>query len=89
MTINITYYAIMDELATAELPAGIARRSILADGGTLDEALHRDLIWRRTPLIVSWRRGESTDDLVEVPAEEAQRIIERFRERWPKLPGGQ
>ena len=82
MTAGITYYAIMDHRATREDPAGIARRRPLEAGGFRDEALDRSMNWQFTPLIVEWKRAESTDDLVEVSEEEAERIIERFQAKW-------
>ncbi|MGO8887754.1 MAG: hypothetical protein ACLPUO_04710 [Streptosporangiaceae bacterium] len=82
MTDSLVYYAIVDHRSTRQDPAGIARRRQLQEGGFRDEALNIDLNWRFTPLIVEWKRAESTDDLVEVPEEEAQQIIERLRERW-------
>lgn len=82
MALEITYYAIMDYRSTPEEPAGIARRRMLESGGFQDEALNRELEWEFTPLIVAWKRAESTDDLVEVSEEEANRIIERFRAKW-------
>jgi hypothetical protein len=82
MTDSLVYYAIVDHRSTRQDPAGIARRRQLQEGGFRDEALNIDLNWRFTPLIVEWKRAESTDDLVEVPEDEAQQIIERLRERW-------
>jgi len=82
MSDKATYYLIMDHRSTLDDPAGVARRRPLEEGGFQDEALGRDLVWRFSPLIVGWKRGESTDDLVEVSEEEAQRIIERLRQRW-------
>jgi hypothetical protein len=82
MAEQIRYYAIIDYRASREDPAGLARRRPLNDGGFQDEALARDLSWQFTPVIVEWKRAESTDDLVEVTQEEANRIIERFRARW-------
>lgn len=76
------YYAIIDHRASREHPAGLVRRRTFEDGGFEDEALERDLTWQFTPLIVGWERGEATDDLIEVPEDEADRIIERFRARW-------
>jgi hypothetical protein len=76
------YYAIIDYRASREDPAGLARRRPLDDGGFQDEALARDLSWQFTPVIVEWKRAESTDELVEVSEDEANRIIERFRARW-------
>jgi hypothetical protein len=82
MAEEITYYAIVDHLATRSDPAGLARRRRPDTGGFRDEALDRTLNWRFTPLIVEWERAESTDDLVEIGAEEAERIIEQFRAKW-------
>jgi hypothetical protein len=82
MATQITYYAIIDHRATREDPAGIARRRPLETGGFRDEALDRGMNWQFTPLIVEWKRAESTDDLVEISADEAERIIERFRAKW-------
>jgi hypothetical protein len=76
------YYAVMDYRSTREEPAGLARRRILDSGGFEDETLNRTLEWEFSPLIVAWKRAESTDDLVEISEEEAERIIERFRARW-------
>jgi hypothetical protein len=73
------YYAIIDYRATREDPAGIARRRPLETGGFRDEALDRNMNWQFTPVIVEWERAESTDDLVEISEDEAERIIERFR----------
>jgi hypothetical protein len=78
----ITYYAIIDDFATRAKPVGVARRRLLSDGGIRDEALGRDLTWHLSPVIVEWKRAESSDDLVEISEEEADRIIARFRERW-------
>ncbi len=61
MTTRTTYYAIIDHRATREDPAGIARRRPLESGGFRDEALDRGLNWQFTPLIVEWKRAESTD----------------------------
>ena len=82
MAEQLTYYAIIDHRATREDPAGVARRRRVEPAGFRDEALGRDLNWHFTPLIVEWERAESTPDLEQISEEEAERIIERFRERW-------
>jgi hypothetical protein len=82
MTTTTAYYAIVDYRGSRDNPAGIARRQTDDDGGFRDEALARDLSWKFTPIIVEWKRGKSTDDLVEISEDEAQQIVERFRARW-------
>jgi hypothetical protein len=82
LTDSITYYAIIDRWATPDAPAGLARRVMTDAGGFHDEALDRKMTWQFTPLIVEWERAESGDDLVEISADEAERIIAGFRERW-------
>jgi hypothetical protein len=82
MTAGIIYYAIIDHRATREDPAGIARRRPLETGGFRDEALDRGMNWQFTPLIVEWKRAESTDDLVEISEDEAELVIEGFRVKW-------
>ena len=79
---EVSYYAIVDRRSTIENPAGIARRRFESAGGFNDEALSGDFTWAFTPLIVEWERGKSSPDLVSVTEEEAERIIERFRDRW-------
>jgi hypothetical protein len=44
--------------------------------------LRRDLTWRRDSVIAEWKRGEATEELVEISADEAGVLMERFRERW-------
>jgi hypothetical protein len=79
---EITYYAILDRAAGRESPAGLLRRRRPATGGFRDEAFVRNLTWEFSPIIVEWERAESTDDLAEVSAEEAELIIERLTDRW-------
>lgn len=80
MAEKITYYAIIDMDSTRAEPSGLARRHEY-EGGIRDEALGRDLNWRRSSIVVEFKRNESTEDLVEVSEEEAQRLIEYFREK--------
>jgi hypothetical protein len=78
---TITYYVVLDDESARDHPAGIVRRLEDSDG-FVDEGLHRDLGWYRTSAIIEWERAESTDELVEISEDEANRIIERFRARW-------
>jgi hypothetical protein len=76
-----TYYAIVDELSTREDPAGIFRRTYIADTGKRDEAFGRDLSWHRSSLLVAAERGDLTNDFVEISEDEATRIVERIRQK--------
>jgi hypothetical protein len=81
-TDEVTYYAILDRAAGRERPAGLLRRRRPATGGFRDEAFVRNFTWEFSPIIVEWERSESTDDLVEITAEEAEQIIDQFKSRW-------
>jgi hypothetical protein len=81
MSEKITYYAMYLGGRTDEEPTGLVRRREL-DGALADEGLRRDLTWGHTPLIVGWRRGDMTVELVEIGEDEATMLIQRFRERW-------
>lgn len=81
MTGEVKYYAIVTSGRTAQTPSGIARRRIDAVG-SFDEALRRDLTWQPDAAIVEWEYGDVGAELVEISAAEAERLIERFREKW-------
>jgi hypothetical protein len=66
-------------------PAGVARRRSIADGGIEDEMLRHDMTWQRDSLIAEWKRGDATEELTELSDEEAQTLVERFREKWCHL----
>ncbi|NRQ32952.1 hypothetical protein HII36_14030 [Nonomuraea sp. NN258] len=76
---QVTYYGLLFTDDTRDSPSGLARRRILSDGGIIDETFRRDLQWRESDIIDSWRRGESTERLVELSEAEAERVMERFR----------
>ena len=42
----------------------------------------KDFSWKTTPAIAEWERGDFADELVEVSHEQAERIVQYFRERW-------
>ena len=86
MSDSITYYAIVGDDRTTDNPYGLVRR-LKHDDGPSDEALRKDFSWKFTPLIVEWERGDFEDELVEVSHEQAEKIIQYFRERWG--PSGQ
>jgi hypothetical protein len=77
---KITYYAIVGDGWTVDEPYGLVRR-LEHDDGPEDEGLRRDLSWNFTPIIVEWKRGDFTYDLVEVSHTQASKIIKSFREK--------
>jgi hypothetical protein len=81
MVKKITYYAIIAEGRTVDNPFGLVRR-LEYDDGPADEGLTRDLNWEFTPVIVEWQAGSFDDELVEVSHEQADKIIQYFRDRW-------
>jgi hypothetical protein len=42
----------------------------------------RDFSWKFSPVIVEWERGDLGEELVEVSHEQAEKIVQYFRERW-------
>jgi hypothetical protein len=80
MSNKITFYAILADGATLDRPTGLVRR-LEYDNGFEDEVLRKDLSWRRTPIIVEWKRSSYDNELVEVSHEQASRIVQYFREK--------
>ena len=78
---KITYYAIIGEDRTVDNPYGLVRR-LEHDDGPSDEALRKDFSWKATPVLAEWERGDFADELVAVSHEQAERIVQYFRERW-------
>ena len=88
MTNKITFYAIIGGGATVDQPLGLLRR-LTYDNGWEDEALHKDLSWHRTPIIVEWERDDYGNELVEVSHEQASKIVQYFREKFEReITGG-
>jgi hypothetical protein len=79
MADKITYYAVVNDLSSRERPAGVFRRSYTEDGGKLDEAFTRNLIWERSWLLVSTERGDLVNEFIEITEDEANQIVERIR----------
>lgn len=78
---RITYYAVTDERDGHAEPAGVLRR-VRSDDGQRDEAFgHNDHRWGHTSMLYSHERGDGDHDLQEISAAEANRIVERIRER--------
>jgi hypothetical protein len=78
---KITYYAIVGGTRTLDNPYGLVRR-LETDWGFTDETIRKDFSWTFTPVIVEWEHGSFDDELVEVSHEQAEKIIQYFRERW-------
>jgi len=82
---KITYYAVVGSGRTTDDPSGLVRRRFAAEG-VLDESLTRNLSWTFTDAIYQDERGENFGPrLVEVSGEEAEALIQRFREKWCSL----
>jgi hypothetical protein len=82
LTDNVVYYAILRAGDTAAEPSGLARRTSTPQG-PLDESFRRDFTWKRDSAIYEWERGEEMGaDLVQISDDEANELIERFREKW-------
>jgi hypothetical protein len=76
------YYAIIGRGNAPSDASGLARR--IKDGDeTVDQSLRRDLSWGPTNAIAVWDYGEDlTQDLKKISKQEADELIERFREKW-------
>jgi len=82
LVIETQYYAIIGRGDASSNPSGLARRIIDGDE-TVDQSLRRDLSWGPTTAIASWDYGEDLiQDLKKISKEEADDLIERFREKW-------
>jgi hypothetical protein len=79
---QISYYIIVGRGRSQNNPSGLARRRRI-DGLRIDEALHRDMSWGETTVIAEWDRGEEMSrELLKISEEEAEALIERFRQKW-------
>jgi hypothetical protein len=79
VTNKITYYAIVTG-GTADRPQGLLRR-LEHDDGPEDEALHKDMGWRWTSMLVEHENGCCDEDLVEVSHVQAKQIVQQIRKR--------
>jgi hypothetical protein len=78
MAEGTTYYAIVNEFSSRAEPFGVIRR-VKRDGGQRDEVFARDLTWKHTVLLYSAERGDLTNDMIPISADEAERIVSRVR----------
>src|ERR1035441_6915691 len=79
---KITFYAVIGGDRTVDNPYGLVRRLEFDGDGFTDEGLRKDFSWAFTPGIVEWKHGDLGQELVEVSHEQAEKIIQYFRERW-------
>ncbi len=82
MSEKVTYYAVTLNAEDRANPDGLARRRWLSEGGIEDEMFRRDLTWKRDTVIAEWKRGEATEELLEISEDEANVLMERFKCRW-------
>jgi hypothetical protein len=79
---QITYFAVIGTGRTVADPSGLVRRRNTPDG-PVDESFTPDCSWRFTNAIYQEERGENFGpELVEISADEAAGLVERFRRRW-------
>ena len=78
---KVTYYAIVNDLSSRERPSGVFRRTYLEVGGKRDEAFTTDLVWERSPSMVSAERGDLQNEFIEITEDEANQIVARIRAR--------
>ena len=79
---KITYYAVVGTGRSVTNPSGLVRRRHTVEG-LIDESLAGDFTWNFTNAIYQEERGENFGpELVEIGAQEAEALIERFREKW-------
>jgi hypothetical protein len=76
---KVTYYAIVNDLSSREQSTGVFRRTYTEDGGKLDEAFTRNLIWEFSPSMVSAERGDLLNEFIEITEAEANQIVDRIR----------
>jgi hypothetical protein len=76
---KVTYYAVVNDLSSRERPAGVFRRTYFETGGRRDEAFTRNLIWERSPLLVTAERGDLQNEFIEITEDEANQIVDRIR----------
>jgi hypothetical protein len=76
---KVTYYAVVDDLSSRELPAGVFRRTYFESGGRRDEAFTRNLVWKNSSSLVSAERGDLQNEFIEITEDEANQIVERIR----------
>jgi hypothetical protein len=86
-TPKISYYALIEDNGTAEDAFGLVRR-IHAEPLAIDEAIGNDLEWHPSEYLSRYYiLGTMDIDHVEVSAEFAEALLERWREERRKAAG--
>lgn len=79
---EITYYALIDDESPAEEASGLVRR-VHVKPRHIDEAFGRDGQWHPTEYLDRYYLlGSMDQDHVEVSAEVAEQLLERWRAKW-------
>jgi hypothetical protein len=78
MPAKTTYYAIVDNHTSRDEPSGVLRR-VEDHNGEYDEEFGHDLAWTRSWVLYSFERGNGDNQLYEISADEANRIVKRIR----------
>lgn len=79
MAEEVSFYAIVNDFNSREEPGGVLRR-VKNDHGERDETFGADLRWGRSSLLYAYERGDLTNDMIPISAEEADRIVARIRQ---------
>lgn len=77
-TPEVQYFALLRDGGTAENASGLVRRTYTTPVPT-DEAIGRDGLWHPTEYLRLYRLGHNDQAHVEVSAEFAAQLIERWR----------
>lgn len=81
------YFALLRESGNAETASGLVRR-IHTKPRPTDEVIGNDLEWHPTEYLYLYWLGHNDQAHVEVSAEFAAQLIERWRAKWqPAAPG--
>jgi hypothetical protein len=82
MTELIEYYAITRNASSTADATGIIRRRTTQEG-RVDESLRRNFSWQPSSALYEWEMGDvSGRYLIKISEAEAERLIERFHEKW-------
>lgn len=78
MADEISYYAIVSDFSSRDEPGGVLRR-VKNEDGERDETFGTDLEWGRSSLLYAYERGDLTNEMIPIAAQEADRIVARIR----------